>query len=280
MVVGLLLVGAVLAPCAVAQTYFMYPGSGTSVSLEVYKPKSDIDGQNFMTSVFFLSGNFRATDRLFVRAELPIANADIEVESWLGTYEATETLIGNPYVGVEFKTPLPDDNHQLIARFGIRPPFATDDKQEAWAVGALTSFDRVEAFWPDCFSVCGGFGFTGTTASGVTFSTNVGGVLATPAEDYNIMFISDVETEFLVDYDFSLWVPVSKLNLGFGASGRVLVTQDYLNLGERTMNQLCMAGNLELGQFRPGFHFRAPINEYLSEVVDYVYGLNFTYQIK
>lgn len=273
MVGGAVLVLAMLAPCAVAQTYFMYPGQGTSVSLEIFKPHFDDDDYNFLTSLFFLSGQIRTTDRLFVRAEIPISNADISYDWWwYGDYDVTETMIGNPYLGLEYRMPVPNDNHVLTARFGLRLPIASDDKFGAFRVGNRAAYDRFEAFLPDYFALNSGIGFTATTASGLKFSTDFGALLIAPTDDG--------DSEVFADYDFALWIPIDNFNLGFGTNGRVLLSEGDLNFGERTINHMCVAGNFDFGKFRPGFHFRAPVDEYLSDVVSFVYGLNFTYQIK
>lgn len=272
-VVGMLIVGTVLAPGTTAQTHFLYPGEGTSVSLEIFRPHFDDDRDfGLVTGVWFLSGQIRATDRVFVRAEIPMVHVDRESDGvWGLQFVTKETMIGNPYLGVEYKTPLPDENHLILARFGLRPSIASDDKFEAYWVGYRAAHDRREAFLRDAYAFYGGLGMTGTGIGSTTFSMNLGGVMVAPTDDS--------DSEFILDYDIALWVPIGKFNLGFGGSGRVFVVTDYGFFGDRVAGQLALAGNLDLGKFRPGFHFRVPIDDYLSNLMPFVYGLNFTYQV-
>ncbi len=73
-VVTVFLMGSSVA----AQTYWMWPGNENSISLEVLKPdfSRGVDGFQTLTTVWFLSGRFEATDRLSIFVDLPLSNDD------------------------------------------------------------------------------------------------------------------------------------------------------------------------------------------------------------
>jgi hypothetical protein len=65
------------------------------------------------------------------------------------------------------------------------------------------------------------------------------------------------------------------VEVGVGLTGRIIVSEGDLSLGERMLNQVGLAVIGHLGYVRPGVHFRVPFS--LSEDRDetnYVLGLS------
>ena len=102
---------------------------------------------------------------------------------------------------------------------------------------------------------------------------NVDGALMIPTEDGD-------ESELCIDYNAAFWFPFEKINLGCGFAGRFLATESNLNFGERTMHQLGFAGNYDFGNFKPGIHFRTPLDKDLTDVLNYAYGFSLTFMIE
>ncbi|MEW6413142.1 MAG: hypothetical protein AB1483_11845 [Candidatus Zixiibacteriota bacterium] len=251
----------------VAQNYWMYPGEGTSVSLEVFKPKfEDWEGVELLTSVWLLSGRIKANERIALMVDLPISNADVDGSDW------DETLLANPYIGGEFEIGPINPKESFIARVGVRLPLASDDKYVASYVGMWTLYDRFEAFMPDLTTVIMGVGWSKALSDGVAeFEANVNGAY---------MFPGDGDSELFGDYNIAVWFPVQTLKFGIGASGRIIVSEDDLDLGERTVHHARFAANLNTGSLKPGIQVQIPLEEGLSDIVDYSYGVSLTYLIK
>lgn len=257
---------------ASAQTYWMYPGETNTISLEVHKPKFDrAEGFGTLTTIWFLSGRFRAGDKLSVCLDMPVSNVDID-KTVHPTHD-DETLFGNPYFGIEGRLSELDAPHIITARLGLRPPLASDEKMGAADIGFFTAYDRFEALIPDWWTVQGGFGYSRTLEGGIKYSVNIDGNLILPTED-------GPDNELLLNYNLAFLFPVEKVSFGAGFNGRWLVTESDLDFGQATIHQLGFVGKYDFGQFSPGLHLRIPIDEDLSDIIDYMYGFNLTYHLK
>ena len=268
-VLVLICVGVLLISGSVtAQNYWMYPGGDKSISVEMFKPKFDNgDDFNLLTTVWFLSGKFKAADRLSIVVEVPVSNLDTD-----NIFMEDETSVGNPYIGIEARSASGGDSQAAVGRVGVRLPLASDDKWDAASLGLYTAFDRFEAFFPDVLTINASGGYQRTTASGLNYELNVGGELMIPTEDGG-------DSELYIDYNAAFWVPFEKLSLGGGFTGRLIATEGDLDFGERTVHQLGLAGNYDAGSLKPGVHLRLPLDEDLTDILDFVYGFSLTYNI-
>ena len=260
----------VLAASTAAQTYWMHPGRDKNVTLQMFKPKFDHENNlGTLTSVWFLSGRFEASDRVDIFVDLPVSNLDWD-EDLYSSHE-DQSLIGNPYVGIEARASARHTPLSVIGRFGIRPPLASDDKWGAVELGYIICFDRLEAFFPDYWSLTFGLGSSRALEgeSGIRHSANVDGVVIVPTEEH-------WDTELFLNYNFEMWFQAPKFKFGAGFAGRWQATAEDVDFGEASVHQLGFTGVLDLGSFDPGFHVRVPIDDTLSDIVDYVYGLSFS----
>ena len=169
--------------------------------------------------------------------------------------------------------PISDGSQSTVVRVGVRLPFASDEKFDAAAIGMYTTFNRFEAFLPDLLTISLGGGFYHMLESGINYSLNVDGVLMKPTED-------DIDSELFINYNVTFWFPFEKINLGTGFAGRLIATESDLDFGERTVHQLGFAGNYDFGSLKPGIHFRIPLDDDLTDLLNYVYGFNVTYEIE
>ena len=62
------------------------------------------------------------------------------------------------------------------------------------------------------------------------------------------------------------------VELAAGLSGVMILTEDDLDLGDRTIHQLHAGASLDLGALRPGIQVRRPLDEDLEDVIDYTVG--------
>lgn len=246
---------------AVAQNYWLRSAEQTSVTLDIFKPSFDVEYYDFLTSVVYLSGYIEATDQLAVIIEFPIANADIGTD--FGDF--SETQFGNPYFGGEYKMSNLDKTQAGVFRLGVRPPIASDEKWIATEVGYVGMFDRFEAFFPDVTTLSGGGGYRLRADNGYGVDADVNG---------NVMFPSDGDTELYIDYNLAVWFFAQQWRGGMGFAGRMLATESDMDFGERTIHQLGAFASYDFGQFRPGAHFRLPIDDDLGDVLNFVWGIS------
>jgi hypothetical protein len=247
-----------------AQYYWLRLADQNSVTLDIFKPNFDHEGYDFLTSVIFLSGYYRASDQFALTLEYPISNADVGY----GSLDFGETmLLGNPYVGMEYTLANFDATQAGVFRLGIRPPLAQDDKWYALEVGYLGVFDRFEAFVFDVTTLSGGGGYRLRSESGFGFDVDVNGNLFLPA---------DGDNELYLDYNLTFWALLDQFKGGIGFAGRWWTTQDGLDFGEATVHQLGMLGSYDFGQFRPGLHLRVPVDDDLSDILTFTWGISLT----
>jgi len=261
-----------LAGSISAQTYWMHPGAGKNVTLQIFKPKFDHgDGIGTLTSSWFFSGRFEASERVDIFVDIPVSNLDLDASVWSNV--GSETLIGNPYLGIEARPSARHAPLSVIGRVGFRPPLASDEKWSAVEIGYITCFDRLEAFIPNYWSITFGLGHSHASENGVRYATNIDGVVMLPTED-------GPDTEMFLNYNFEIWFQAPKFRFGAGFAGRWQATAEDTDFSEASVHQMGLAGVFDLGSFDPGFHVRIPIDDDFNEILDYVYGVSFSFDVK
>ncbi len=237
-----------------------------SFAIEILKPNFDgEDNTTFATSAIFLSGRIPVSDRLLLVAELPFAHFGIE------NFDESDTEFGNPYLGLEIRKP----NSHLFAELGFRPPLAPENNAAPLA-GTAADFDRFEAFVPDIFTVTGKGNFHRKNASNLVVRLRGGPTLWIDAGD------ALDETEFFLDYSGQVGYEGKQFSLMGGLTGRLRlwVSEADLDIGERTFHQFGAAASVALGMVRPGIHFRIPLDDGLTDAIDFVFGLHLGVHLK
>lgn len=256
------------APQAAAQGVAApYPNIGlesegkTSASIEWMKPSFDGgDGLTFMTSATLISAQYQVAPAIAVAARLPVTHMGFSEE----TIGESSTSIGNVYLGARYARPM--SNSQID--FGLYLPTSGDDGLfgSNW-VGYTADFDRVEAYMMDTFGIQGMYSHAATVQDAFRVEGTVGPSF--------LIYTSDVsdKTDLLAHYGVRGWYDARPVSIGAGFSGTAMLTAENANFGERTIHQgaLYVAGNA--GSIRPHAFFRLPIDEDLSETVNYVFGV-------
>ncbi len=261
LVLGMVL--ALLPVSAAAQTIWLGPDQANNVTLEWLRPEfEDAEDLSFMTSGFFLSARFGINDQFRLVGDVPFGyfGTDIDdVDSEIG--------IGNPYLGVEvgnLKSP-------VWGELGLRIPL-TDVDNLGSSFGFFSDYDRCEAFMPDAVSAMGFANYLYRHDSGFSMRLRGGPLflISTDSDEY------EDDMEMYAMYSLQGWYDTARLRFGTGITGRMIATEKDLDLGERTIHQLGLA---LAGKFRgvePGLHFRLPLDEDLSDVTNYTFGLTVT----
>jgi len=141
-------------------------------------------------------------------------------------------------------------------------------------IGFFTDFDRAEAFIPDVITLTGRGNYYRKSASNVVFRLRGGPTLWLDAGD------SVDESEFFLDYNALIGYEGAQFSLMGGFTGRLIVSEKDLDLGERTIHQLGAAASLNLGVVHPGIHVRFPLDDDLNSIIDFVFGLNLGFYLK
>ncbi len=266
--VFVLLAVVLIGGTATAQYHWLYPGSEKSVSLQMLKPKiSDRDGFGTLNTVWFLSGKFPASNRVSVVVEFPISNL---VYDQVGARSSRdETGIGHPYLGVEARLTGGESPHVFSGRIGFRPPLGSDEKPGAAEIGMVTDYLRLEAFYPDHWSATTGFGYSHTMEAGFKYSANIDAVYWTPSE-------GDMDSELFLDYNLTFLQILERFRFGGGVAGRWVATSEDGDFGDESIHQVGFTGTYDFGSFRPGLQLRLPLDEPISELLDYMYGFTLT----
>ena len=260
-----------------AQPIWLEQPSGNSIAIEVLKPnfKGD-DDFTFISSALFLSGRFSLGGNLIFVGEVPLAHANLDdikiVDPSTGEtiFELdfeSETIIGNPYVGLQFHKP----GSNIFTEIGGRIPVTPDDKFSASSIGASADFDRLEAFASDLLAITGKINYHNKNASNLVIRLRGGPTVWIPTDEG--------DTELLLDYSAQVGYEGQQVSVIGGLTGRLIVTEEDLDFGERTFHHLGASASLNLGTVSLGIHFRIPIDEDLSDSIDSVLGLNLVFQL-
>lgn len=255
-----------------AQPIWLEQTSGNSIAIEVLKPnfKGD-DDFTFISSALFLSGRFSLGGNLIFVGEVPLAHAnrdDIKIvdpstgETIFELDFEPETIIGNPYVGLEFRKP----GSSIFTEIGGRIPVTPDDKFSASSIGGSADFDRLEAFASDLLAITGKINYHNKNASNLVIRLRGGPTVWIPTDEG--------DTELLLDYSAQVGYEGQQVSVIGGLTGRLLVTEEDLDFGERTFHHLGLAASVRLGTVQPGIHLRFPIDEDLNDIIDFVFGFN------
>ena len=271
--VALFAVVIAVAPRAEAQSLCLPPGSGNQVALEVLKVSFDdeVADVTFGSTVWFLSGQLKATPGLALVGEIPLSRIDVKAYSVFGDPDP-ETAVGNPYIGVILRAA----RTSFVSELGLRLPVASEDNADALVQGIWSDADRWEAFIPDLIAVRARAGMDVSSPMGTAdliTRFRIGPTLWIPTED-------GADAEIFADATASLWFQPATVMFGVTLSGRTLLSEDALSFSERSEFQFGLDANVRFGNVRPGVHFHMPLGDdglfSTGEAVDFVFGLNVT----
>ena len=246
-----------------AQSNWLSADGNPPVSVEILKPDTYYEGTTFLSTVWFLSGRAPVSDNVSVQIELPVVFfKEDEGQVYYG-YEpygyiadpVSETLIGNPYLGIRVDSP----EGRWYGQIGGRIPVAPDDKWYAASLGMRADFDRREAFIDDLLMIGGRLG----GRLNDRFSSKVN-LFAGPTFWIPVGDAKGEDTEMFLDYGLQFWMQSEVARVGAGITGRWILTGEGGNFAERTIHQFGFAANFGSGSFRPGFHIRVPLDNDLG----------------
>jgi hypothetical protein len=231
--------------------------------LEVAKPffEGGNDQWSPLSSASYLSVHWPLTDRIAFVGELPLAYGSLDPK-----YEDLKTesklTLGNPYVGVKIQTA----NRDLSGQVGLRLPLASEEGFPATTIGVLSDFiNRSGAYLEEMVPITGVLTYRRVRENGLLYSLTAGADtwIATGGG-------GNVETFGLYagqgGYYGSDW------SVTAGLAGRALLTEEGLDLADRTTHEVGLDLGYHKTRIQPTLFVRVPVDEFLGDVVNTVVG--------
>lgn len=257
-----------------AQSIWVDRSHNKTIGLEILKPNlagDFYDNTTFPTSAMFFSLRLPISNRLNVVGEFPMAHAGVDHGSVFFEFDESETGIGNPYVGLEIL----NKNSAFLTEIGVRAPL-TPESNLGTTVGLFADFiDRSEAFWPDVLSVIAAQNYHHRAPSGFTMRLRGGPSFWIDTGDED----TDEEVELFLLYSAQAGYELHNVSLMGGFSGRMIVTESDLNIGERTLHQFGASASVDLGRVRPSVQFRLPLDEDFGDFLDSIFGVSLAIEL-
>ncbi len=236
-----------------------------AVAIEFLRPTLEAIDAGFFSSAFFVSGRVEASANFAVIGELPYSRHEssqtaTDFDGNEITLEESSGTIGNPYLGVEAAP----SSSPIFMELGVRLPLVSEDQELAQVTGLFADISRWEAFYSNVISIQTAFNVREVTPSNVEYRLRLSPVLSIPTE-------GSVDPELFGIYSLQIGYHGRIVRLGTAVSGRLLFTEDFGNLGERSLNQLELHADFGPWAIRPGFDLHLPLGSW-GEVVPVVLG--------
>lgn len=272
----LLLIITLSAGEVTAQSVWYGREKANSISLEFSKPFTpsdslgphEIPGLDPLSGSLFLSGRYSLKNNKNITfvADIPVMHGFIDSDL---ITNGSEWAIGNPYIGAEFDIP----KTPIFFETGFRVPLAPDDKGVAEAAGALSDFDRAEAFLNNIFPVYFAVNYQTVTDNKILIGFRGG---------LNLWFNNDTlriqsDPSLHLDYHAQIGYVEKYLNVIFTIAGRESLSSNSVIKSKSHVVQYGVSVVVPYKKIRPALSFRYPGNSPANRVLNYVLGLNFGY---
>jgi len=252
---------------ASAQYYWLSPTEENSVSLEILKPKfADVEGVGFLTSAWFLEGNFTVSEEINIFTQVPIAILSADSPDL-----DDETAIGNILIGMEYHSRSEVNMSDFITRLGFRPPIVSEGSYGAAEVGLLTDYTTYDAFYPKNLSVNAGIEYRKKFENMLGIILDFNSIFLLPTEEY-------LDNEILLNYGLTGGYYGEKFSFEFGPSGIFVASEDG-DFGRRSVHVLGMNVRYTSGTFVPGLTMRIPLDDNIQDIIDFTFGFNLAYKL-
>jgi hypothetical protein len=241
-----------------------------SFQIETFRPQFSDDELEFVgaTGSGFVTARLPLASRFALIADLPFARAAWDVDG-TANVAASESLIGNPFVGVDWQT-----SERFSAELGLRLPTLAEPEDAEdlgvlapMVVGLAAEIERMEAFTPEVLGIYAAGSYRAPLTSSLTASVRANTALLTgegAAEDV------------LLGYTGQLWYTAGRADLGAGVTGRWNITEDGLGQ-ERATHQAILGGGYTVGRVRPGLQIRLPLDGAMKNLTGFTAGFSLGY---
>ena len=248
---------AALAGPAAAQTVWTRPYQNNQISVEAITPAFKDDAIAWTSGAAYLSGTFSLNENVELVGELPVARID--------SGGVTESVIGNPYVGVG----LSGTRTPFLFELGARLPLL-DDPGPAAGAGSFTDVARTRAFQPDetVLSALANWRFEIDRAT--SLRVRAGGVYAAFPNVVNGR--QRTERDVRLTYNAQLWHEGNRTTLGLTFAGKGTLTAPG-SYGQKSRHWFAgtVIGNFDV--VRPGLLVGVSVDSEVRDVAALFFGL-------
>ncbi|HEU4724492.1 MAG TPA: hypothetical protein VFU59_04245 [Candidatus Eisenbacteria bacterium] len=242
-------VAPLLAPSpAFAQSLWLPRDTDSAVLLEMLRPNVEHIDAGSLSAAYFLGGRIRLSDRIAFVGELPYVRHENSGGYYYFYAPGRQSSIGNPYIGIETRSA----TSPLFVEVGVRPPLTSESDFFALLTGQATDAARYEAFAYQTTSLQFAVNLRETTENRIAYRVRFGPAL-------HFLDNGPDETELWALYSLDVGYVGRCVRVGTGFSGRALVTEDYSNVGARTITQADLHADFLRGPIRPGLAVRLPL---------------------
>lgn len=256
-----------LPATGIARSVWLGPAAENEIRLEAHKPNFTQTDLSFLSMIWTASAEFQRGPNSSFQVEIPFA-ATTTANTSRGR---SSQSFGNPYLGWENGKA----GSSLRTLIGGRLP-VTSTNEQAVFMGALADYvDRAEAFLPEIGSVTAGVIYEDFADNGVGLRLRVAPVLWIGTDDALANGF-----EIWVRYNIQFVVDTGAFDLGFGAGGRYLATDDGdSSFDGRTVHEFGLFAAWEMGRWRPSARIRIPTHADVGKYVDpsFIVGLGYAF---
>lgn len=243
---------------------------GNFISIEWMKP--DIEEQffginndpAFFSSVLFLSGQFKATNKLSINLDIPISHWELEDPD--GTFsQAAHTTLGNIYLGAIYRFNPIKDRIIPSVEIGTRLPVMAEPdypKKLGFYSGYFSEIDRREAFAENMVPIQGFINMDYSLNSVIKLRFR-GGISYwsvnedSPYPKNQVYLTQSIQTYFLSD----------ELNGYFGLTGKYNQTEKTSFLEDDKLTQLRAGVFKNYNNFLFDLYIRVPLKDFVNQAV-------------
>jgi hypothetical protein len=255
------------APAAQAQSIWTPRFDRGSVSVEVYKPSFDNDADlTFASSLWFVTARVPAASGVFFVGDLSYSHISY---SYIGFKDdESSSTIGNPYVGVEFRRTGDDLSFEL----GTRLPLVDDKEPAASFYGLYGDLRRWEAWVEDILPVSLLAHYQKSDDRGFGVRIDAGPILWIATGDRE-------DSELFVLLSIQGIYTGEDARASAGIVSRAILTNENYDGAESTFHEFGVSTAFRFGHVWPGFQFRIPLDEDLTDTIDYTFGLQMNFEL-
>lgn len=227
-----------------------------AVAVEFLRPSMEGIDAGLFNSATFVSGRVEASPNFAFVGELAYASHEssqegTDVNGNEITLKYSSGTIGNVYLGVEGGP----NSSPIFMELGVRLPLVDGDQELAQETGLIADISRWEAFFYKAITIQTAFNVREITSSNVEYRLRLSPALSVPTEGPG-------DPELFGLYSLQIGYHGSLARLGTAVSGRILVTEDFGNLGQRSLNQLELHADFGPWAIRPGFDLHLPLDSW------------------
>jgi hypothetical protein len=259
-----------LVEAAHAQSIWIPRDRDRSITVAAAKTSLEHVDEKAFSPVLTLTSRQPLGSRMFWVVEIPYAHLSVREEFMVPFSWKEGSAFGNPYAGVEIHAA----SGPLFGELGVRAPLFGDDEPGVANLGLGSNLQVFEAFLPNTFSIEPAINFREATESHMAYRLRLSPTVTIPTKKGS--YQNRPDTELWAAYSFQIAYEATVARVGTALSGRLLLTEDYWNLGQRTVNQFELHADVGSGAIRPGFDLRLPLGEEAA-VFPVVWGLSLSW---